>query len=101
MSMLFMFCETAYIFLKISMLKLKGEINSQNLLQAEGIRSDKATRRLEIPVSVSICGGMTEAELYEAQEKETQLAQLDRAMEQTKDRKNALESYVYDMRNKV
>lgn len=44
---------------------------------------------------------MTEAELYEAQEKETQLAQLDRAMEQTKDRKNALESYVYDMRNKV
>ncbi|KAF5478898.1 hypothetical protein F2P56_005420 [Juglans regia] len=68
---------------------------------AEGIRSDKVTRRLEIPVSESIYGGMTEAELSDAQEKETQLAQQDRAMEQTKFKKNALESYVYDMRNKL
>lgn len=44
---------------------------------------------------------MTKAELSEAQEKELQLGQQDRIMEQTKDKKNALESYVYDMRNKV
>ncbi|KAG2682252.1 hypothetical protein I3760_11G183200 [Carya illinoinensis] len=68
---------------------------------AEGIRSDEVTRRLEILVSESIYGGMTEAELSDAQEKETQLAQQDRAMEQTKYKKNALESYVYDMRNKL
>ncbi len=44
---------------------------------------------------------MTKDELSEAQEKEIQLTQQDRAVELTKDRKNALESYVYDMRNKV
>lgn len=71
------------------------------LLQADGLREDKVTRRLEIPVSVNIYGGMTEAELYEAQQKEIQLAQQDRAVELTKERKNALESYVYEMRNKV
>lgn len=44
---------------------------------------------------------MTKAELSKAQEKEVQLAQQDRIMEQTKDKKNSLESYVYEMRNKV
>lgn len=71
------------------------------LLQADGLREDKVTRRLEIPVSVNIYGGMTEAELYESQQKEIHLAQQDRAVELTKERKNALESYVYEMRNKV
>ncbi|KAL0000831.1 hypothetical protein SO802_014612 [Lithocarpus litseifolius] len=68
---------------------------------ADGLGEDKATRRLEIPVSVNIYGGMTEVELYEAQQKEIQLAQQDRAVELTKERKNALESYVYEMRNKL
>ncbi|RVW99525.1 Heat shock 70 kDa protein 16 [Vitis vinifera] len=43
----------------------------------------------------------TSAELSEAQEKEIQLTQQDRTVEQTKEKKNALESYVYDMRNKL
>ncbi|KAK9269395.1 hypothetical protein L1049_001168 [Liquidambar formosana] len=64
-------------------------------------RKDKGTRRVEIPVSENVYGGMTKAELLEAQERELQLAQQDRIMEQTKDRKNALESYVYEMRNKL
>jgi heat shock protein 4 len=68
---------------------------------ANVLREDKVTRRLEIPVSVNIYGGMTKDELSEAQEKEIQLTQQDRAVELTKDRKNALESYVYDMRNKL
>ncbi|KAM1807812.1 hypothetical protein FF1_030531 [Malus domestica] len=67
----------------------------------EAKSNKKATRRLEMPVSESIYGGMTKAELSEAQEKELQLAQQDKIMEQTKDKKNALESYVYEMQNKL
>ena len=44
---------------------------------------------------------MTKAELLEAQGRELQLAQQDKNMEQAKNKKNALESYVYEMRNKV
>ncbi|KAL5737675.1 hypothetical protein ACOSP7_030436 [Xanthoceras sorbifolium] len=68
---------------------------------ADGVMKDKAGRRLEIPVSENIYGGMTEAELSKAQEQEIQLVQQDRTIEQTKDKKNALESYVYEMRNKL
>lgn len=52
-------------------------------------------------MSENIYGGMTKAEIMEAQEKELQLTQQDRAMELTKDKKNSLESYVYEMRSKV
>lgn len=58
-------------------------------------------KKLDIPVSETEYGGMTKAELAEAHDKEFQLAQQDIKMEQTKDKKNALESYVYDIRNKV
>ncbi|EEF39376.1 Heat-shock protein 105 kDa, putative [Ricinus communis] len=68
---------------------------------ANGSIKDKSSRRLEIPVSENIYGGMTEAELSEAKEKELQLSQQDRIVEQAKDQKNALESYVYEMRNKL
>lgn len=44
---------------------------------------------------------MTMAEISEACEKEQQLARLDRIMELTKEKKNSLESYVYEMRSKV
>ncbi|XP_022716906.1 heat shock 70 kDa protein 16-like [Durio zibethinus] len=68
---------------------------------ADGKTNDKATRRLEIPVCENICRAMTKADLMEAQDKELRLAQQDRTMEQTKEKKNALESYVYEMRNKL
>lgn len=68
---------------------------------ADDMRKEKGIRRLEIPVSETIYGGMTKVDLSEAREKEFQLAQQDRIMEQTKDRKNALESYVYETRNKL
>lgn len=74
---------------------------SSQTTSAGGVRKHKSTRRHEIPVSENIYGGMTEAELSEAQEKEIQLTQQDRTVEQTKEKKNALESYVYDMRNKL
>nr|KJB22069.1 hypothetical protein B456_004G027900 [Gossypium raimondii] len=68
---------------------------------ADGKTNDKTMRRLEIPVSENINGTMTGVELMEAQDKELKLAQQDRTMEQTKEKKNALESYVYEMRNKL
>ncbi|XP_077243612.1 heat shock 70 kDa protein 16-like isoform X2 [Tasmannia lanceolata] len=58
-------------------------------------------RRVEIPVTETIYGGMSKSELSEAQEKEFQLALQDKVMEQTKERRNALEAYVYEMRNKL
>ncbi|KAJ7960763.1 Heat shock 70 kDa protein [Quillaja saponaria] len=66
----------------------------------DGTRKNRATRRLDIPVSENIYGGMSKGDVSEAREKELQLAQQDRTMEQTKDKKNTLESYVYEMRNK-
>jgi hypothetical protein len=41
------------------------------------------------------------AELQKAVEKEYEMALQDRIMEETKEKKNAVEAYVYDMRNKV
>lgn len=65
------------------------------------IRKHKVTKKHDIPVHLKIYGGMTEAEVLEAQEKEYQLAQQDKIAEQTKEKKNALESYVYETRNKL
>ncbi|KAJ4703140.1 Heat shock 70 kDa protein [Melia azedarach] len=66
----------------------------------EGIvRKGKLTKRM-IPVNESVYGGMTKAELSEAVAKEHQLVQQDLKMERTKEKKNALESYVYEMRDK-
>ncbi|KAJ4838677.1 hypothetical protein Tsubulata_003109 [Turnera subulata] len=61
----------------------------------------KMSRRLEIPVSENVYGRMTNAELSEAKNKELWLAQQDLKMEKTKEKKNALESYVYEMRDKI
>jgi heat shock protein 4 len=57
--------------------------------------------RHDLPIVESIYGVMSKQELLEAQEQEQQLAYQDKLVERTKDRKNALESYVYDIRNKV
>jgi len=52
-------------------------------------------------VNKNIYGGMTMEKISEAHEKELQLAQQDRAVELTKEKKNTLESYVYETRSKV
>ena len=44
---------------------------------------------------------MAKAELSEAEKKEHQLLQQDLEMENAKEKKNALESYVYDICDKV
>ena len=48
-----------------------------------------------------VYGALGAAELNKAVEKEYEMALQDRVMEETKEKKNAVEAYVYDMRNKV
>ncbi|KAL5972657.1 hypothetical protein ACLOJK_039462 [Asimina triloba] len=68
---------------------------------ADTTTKERSSRRIEIPVTETVYGGLSKAELLKAQEKELQLAHQDRVVEQTKERKNSLEAYVYDMRNKL
>lgn len=70
-------------------------------MQVGVARKGRVVKRLQISIDESICGGMGRAELAKAEEKESLLMQQDLKMEQTKDKKNALESYVYEMRDKV
>ena len=70
-------------------------------MQGDGPRTNRSSRRNEIPVNETIYGGMTRDELSQAQEQEQQLADQDKLIERTKERKNALEAYVYEVRNKV
>lgn len=48
-----------------------------------------------------IYGGLAAADVQKAVEKEFEMALQDRVMEETKEKKNAVEAYVYEMRNKV
>ncbi len=61
----------------------------------------KKTKRTDVPVNEVVAGGLPHAELQKAVEKEYEMALQDRVMEETKEKKNAVEAYVYDMRNKV
>lgn len=58
-------------------------------------------RKTNIPVTELVYGGMPPNELQKAIEKEFEMALQDRVMEETKDKKNAVEAYVYNMRSKV
>ncbi|XP_027167776.1 heat shock 70 kDa protein 15 [Coffea eugenioides] len=61
----------------------------------------KKVKKTNIPVSELVYGGLAAADVQKAVEKEFEMALQDRVMEETKDKKNAVESYVYDMRNKL
>ncbi|KNA11575.1 hypothetical protein SOVF_133880 [Spinacia oleracea] len=61
----------------------------------------KKVKKITVPVSELVHGGLSQGDLQKAVEKEFELALQDRVMEETKDRKNAVEAYVYDMRNKL
>lgn len=61
----------------------------------------KKVKKTNIPVAELVYGGMVPTDLQKALEKEFEMALQDRVMEETKDRKNAVEAYVYDMRNKL
>lgn len=61
----------------------------------------KATQRQTLHVTEDLYGSMTKDEIAQAREIEVRMVQQDRTTEQTKERKNALESYVYETRNKL
>lgn len=61
----------------------------------------KKNKKTDIPVTELVYGGMLPADIQKAIEKEFEMALQDRVMEETKDKKNAVEAYVYDMRNKL
>lgn len=52
-------------------------------------------------MSELVYGAMGPTDVQKAVEKEFEMALQDRVMEETKEKKNAVEAYVYDMRNKV
>lgn len=57
--------------------------------------------KINVPVSELVYGALEAVELEKAVEREYEMALQDRVMEETKEKKNAVEAYVYDMRNKV
>ncbi|KAL3610608.1 hypothetical protein D5086_001628 [Populus alba] len=61
----------------------------------------KKVKKTNIPVSEVVYGGILSAEVEKLLEKEYEMALQDRVMEETKEKKNAVEAYVYDMRNKL
>ncbi|CAM0957480.1 unnamed protein product [Alopecurus aequalis] len=63
--------------------------------------SKKKVKKTNVPVAELVYGAMGPDELEKAVEKEFEMALQDRVMEETKEKKNAVEAYVYDMRNKL
>ncbi|KAG8388328.1 hypothetical protein BUALT_Bualt02G0114300 [Buddleja alternifolia] len=61
----------------------------------------KNVKKTSVPISEVVYGGLAAADVQKAVEKEYEMALQDRVMEETKDKKNAVEAYVYDMRNKL
>ncbi|KAI8529532.1 hypothetical protein RHMOL_Rhmol12G0232100 [Rhododendron molle] len=86
------------------------KVNVQVRLNLHGIvLIDSATtyeeankaKKTNIPVVEHIYGGMCPADVQKAIEEEFEMAFQDRIMKETQDKKNAVEAYVYDMRNKL
>ncbi|CAL9091816.1 unnamed protein product [Musa textilis] len=73
------------------------EMETDNKVEA----TKKKVKKTNVPVVELVYGGMSAEELQKAVEKEFEMALQDRVMEETKDKKNAVEAYVYDMRNKL
>ncbi|XP_038898913.1 heat shock 70 kDa protein 15-like [Benincasa hispida] len=61
----------------------------------------KKVKKTNIPVVELVYGGLAAADVQKAVEKEFEMALQDRVMEETKEKKNAVEAYVYEMRNKL
>lgn len=64
-------------------------------------RKGKAMNRIPILFNVIVYGHTSEAELSRAKKTEAELVNKDEEVEHAKEKKNSLESYVYETRNKV
>jgi heat shock protein 4 len=58
-------------------------------------------KKSALPVSAEAVAGWTPAQLNDYFEKEGQTAAADKLQEDTNEAKNALEAYIYDLRNKL
>ena len=67
---------------------------------AEAPKKKKKVRREDVAYNAATTG-MNAADLQGAVEKEYDMAMTDRIQEETKDKKNELEAYIYSMRNKL
>lgn len=65
--------------------------------QVDTSKTERLPRRHELLITEAVYNGTTKEWLLEAQEQEKLLAYQDKQMEQTKDKKNALEAYVYEV----
>ncbi|KAI9107505.1 hypothetical protein K1719_021542 [Acacia pycnantha] len=61
----------------------------------------KKVKKTNIHVTELVYGATSHSDVLKAVEKEFEMALQDRVMEETKEKKNAVEAYVYDMRNKL
>ncbi|KAI4387027.1 hypothetical protein MLD38_004893 [Melastoma candidum] len=69
--------------------------------KTKAVAPKKKVTKTNVPVAELIYGGLSKGDLQAAVEKEFEMALQDRVMEETKDKKNAVEAYVYEMRNKL
>ncbi|WOL15701.1 heat shock 70 kDa protein 16 [Canna indica] len=72
-----------------------------SMSSADASKTERLPRRHELLITECVYGSMTRQWLLEAQDQEKWLANQDKLMEQTKDKKNQLEAYVYEVRNKL
>ncbi|KAE8699481.1 Heat shock 70 kDa protein 14 [Hibiscus syriacus] len=78
-----------------------GDKSSQMETDTKIEAPKKKVKKTNVPVAELVYGAMLPADVQKAVEKEFEMALQDRVMEETKDKKNAVEAYVYDMRNKL
>merc|ERR1712159_773333 len=65
------------------------------------IEIKKKTKKTDVPIKVTHSGGLPDKVLEKCKQEEFDMALQDKVMEETKERKNAVEAYVYSMRSKL
>merc|ERR1712159_456080 len=65
------------------------------------IEIKKKTKKTDVPIKVTHSGGLPDKVLEKCKQEEFDMALQDKVMEETKERKNAVEEYVYSMRSKL
>ncbi|XP_076923028.1 heat shock 70 kDa protein 16-like [Bidens hawaiensis] len=76
-------------------------LNSHGIVQIRRVKMMANSRSLNLPFSDNLYVTTTRDELCEARKKEKILAEQDLKVEQIKDQRNTLESFVYDSRSKL
>lgn len=78
-----------------------GEAATAAAMETDVKEVKKKTKKLDVPFKTSGSAGYTLKELDDYFEKEGQLQAADRLQEETNEKKNALEGYMYSLRNRM